>query len=89
MVEHQSRTTLSDTYACHQEIFLDELAFPIAPKRKPLMKHFSMLKMTVSMYNEIFVYDLEAIKENVGLPDTLALDGNILVEMLAARELSN
>ena len=41
------------------------------------------------MYNEIFVYDLEAIKENVGLPDTLALDGNILVEMLAARELSN
>ena len=41
------------------------------------------------MYNEIFVYDLEAIRENVGLPDTLELDGNILVEMLAARELSN
>ena len=53
------------------------------------MKHFSMLKMTVSIYNEIFVYDLEAIRENVGLPDTLELDGNILVEMLAARELSN
>ena len=49
-----------------------------------------MLKMTVSMYNEIFVYDLQAIQETVGLPDTLALiDGDILAEMLAAKEISN
>ena len=42
------------------------------------------------MYNEIFVYDLQAIQEIAGLPDTLALiDGDILAEILAAREINN
>ena len=49
-----------------------------------------MHKMTVSMYNDIFAYDLQAIQEIVGLPDTLALiDGDILAEKLAAREINN
>ena len=42
------------------------------------------------MYNDIFAYDLQAIQEIVGLPDTLALiDGDILAEKLAAREINN